>query len=62
MMYANVDLVEELGIADGRVIRIIVGWAKNNSGNERSPVHQPLYPVRENIFVCPALVRVSVCS
>jgi hypothetical protein len=62
MIYANISLLEDLGVADGRIIRIIVGWAKNNSGNERSPVHQLLYPVRENIFVCPALVSLHVCS
>ena len=56
MMYAHVGVTEDLGVADGRIFRIIVGWAKNNSGNERSPVHQLLYPVRDNMFVCPSLV------
>jgi hypothetical protein len=62
MMYAHAGLVEEPGVADGRVPRIIVGWAKNNSDNERSPVHQPLYPVRDNVFVCPALVGGMACD
>ena len=60
MMYAHSGLIEEPGVADGRIARMIVGWAKNNKDGERSPVYQPLYPVRDNIFVCPALV--CMCS
>ena len=56
MMYCNAGLFDEPGICDGRVPRIIVGWAKNNSDGQRVPVIQPLYPVRDNMFVCPMLV------
>ena len=49
-------LFDEPGICDGRVPRIIVGWAKNNCDGQRVPVIQPLYPVRDNMFVCPMLV------
>lgn len=62
MMYAHASLVDEPGIADGRVPTVIVGWAKNNSDGMRCPVMQPLYPVRDNVFVCPMLVSICVVN